>query len=146
MTPNGDQSEATTRPPISSHDENNSTNTIPKQMSWRRRLFPTLPQESQPVEEKINVHWGDALIKATHPKTLRVYFQNINGLTTGNISADWAEKSHQMNDHNVGIFGFAETNTHWKHAGTLDQVHQTSKQVLKHYRIQTTESDEPHLS
>ena len=48
-----------------------------------------------------------------------------------------------MKELQVGIFGFTEPNIHWRHPGAMDSLTQTTRKVLKYYRMQVTESDEP---
>jgi hypothetical protein len=44
----------------------------------------------------------------------RIYFQNINGLTTGNSLERWSEHVTTMKEKYCDIFGLVETNTNWQ--------------------------------
>jgi hypothetical protein len=61
-----------------------------------------------------NDYWGSSM--DTHDKNcFRIFFQNINGLTSGESLEKWKEIVTTMQDKNCNIFGLAETNTNWNY-------------------------------
>lgn len=56
--------------------------------------------------------WGDA-IGPTHERSMRLYFQNINGLHTTELREQWLDILHVMESLDVDLYGLAETNINW---------------------------------
>ena len=56
--------------------------------------------------------WGDDM-PTKDSRTLRIYFQNINGLPTNDDWAEWHHIVTYMKDLDVDICGFAEPNINW---------------------------------
>ena len=73
-------------------------------------IFDTKDDQNIPIGN--NEKWGDD-IKEKNERTLRLYFQNINGLSTAELTEDWMDIYTIMEDHNVDIYGLAETNITW---------------------------------
>ena len=65
-----------------------------------------------PAQTKKNAVWGD-MIKEKKSRTLRLYFQNINGLSSTELYEDWIDIAQTMEDKQVDIYGLAETNIAW---------------------------------
>jgi hypothetical protein len=59
-----------------------------------------------------NDYWGSSM-DTNDPRSFRVFFQNINGLTTGKSMKRWIETVTTMHEKKCEIFGLAETNTNW---------------------------------
>ena len=61
-----------------------------------------------------NHHWGDTI--ASKPeRTLRVYFQNINGVQSTINWNKWRDIISEMSKNQVDIMGLVETNINWNH-------------------------------
>jgi hypothetical protein len=58
---------------------------------------------------------GDLMQPNKPLNSIRIYFQNINGINKNNWS-DWEESARQIRKFNVDIFGCAETNLAWTEA------------------------------
>ena len=50
---------------------------------------------------------------ANDENTLRIYFQNINGLETNTNLGDWASLCEALHPFQIGILGLVETNIAW---------------------------------
>ena len=48
-----------------------------------------------------------------NPMSMRLYFQNINGLSTQNLSENWIDILYLMETNQVDMYGLAETNITW---------------------------------
>jgi hypothetical protein len=59
-----------------------------------------------------NLPSGDLLTKTKAHNTLRLYFQNANGISK-NQWLDWTNASSQINNLQIDITGIAETNVSW---------------------------------
>jgi hypothetical protein len=74
-----------------------------------------------------NIHVGDPMQQDKPPNTIRLYFQNINGINKNNWS-DWTEAARNIKQANIDIFGCPETNIWWteekrKYAQYIIQTH-----------------------
>ena len=56
--------------------------------------------------------WGDNSGNKS-ADSIRLYFQNIRGLSTKHIWSEWNNLQDCLQSHEVDIFGFAETNIPW---------------------------------
>ena len=75
-------------------------------------------------------------------RTLRIYFQNINGLPVNDNWAEWNHISSYLKDNKVDISGFAETNINWNKQ--LESV--VKRHLLAHIKpatVQTSSCYEP---
>jgi hypothetical protein len=101
----------TTMPPESAQNERNQ--------SRHNYTTTTRCTTSQTIlsehNRKNNIPNGNLMSRPKAPSTLRVYFQNINGVAKNNWS-DWKEASRNISLANVDIFGCAETNLAWTEA------------------------------
>ena len=59
-----------------------------------------------------NSIWGD-IMKPKDNTILRLYFQNVNGLSTTDLVEEWIDILHQMEKIGADIYGLAETNIKW---------------------------------
>ena len=99
------------------------------QEPYRDLLIPTqvLISKTQQIRlkhEKNKKHHGHKL-KTKDSNTLRIYFQNINGLGTNEELKEYIE---DMKNNEVDIWGWAETNVHWS-----PQVVDKIKAIGRHY-------------
>ena len=99
-------------------------------------LFSITPQHTDH-----NSHWGD---KMTHKynRTLRVYFQNTNGLPSNDHWAEWNHIISYLTKSQIDIGGFAEPNIKW----TKQLTASAKRHLLAHSNpatLQTTSCDEP---
>ena len=67
---------------------------------------------------------GDEITECVNKDTLRIYFQNIDGVKIDEDMTWWHLAMNEMNDRKVGVFGFAETNIAWD-----EQTRQKCKQI-----------------
>ena len=56
--------------------------------------------------------WGDVMEQKSD-RTLRVYFQNVNGLPSYDNWAEWNHIVTYLKEKQIDIAGFAETNIKW---------------------------------
>ena len=85
----------------------------PDQRPWPHKTTNGPILEDTPAEVKDNSHWGERMNPEPEEGRTRIYFQNINGLRTGDTFNDVNEIFMQAAGSNIGIFGFAETNVPW---------------------------------
>ena len=69
-------------------------------------------ETKQPTTTGNNNPWGDEIGKKD-PMSMRLYFQNINGLSTQNLSENWIDILDIMETNQVDMYGLAETNITW---------------------------------
>jgi hypothetical protein len=68
-----------------------------------------------------NDYWGSSM--DTHDKNcFRIFFQNINGLTSGESLEKWTEIVTTMQEKKCKIFGLAETNTNWNYSNIRTNI------------------------
>ena len=92
-----------------------------------------------------NLPWGyDITTKSAN--SIRLYFQNIRGLSTKYIWSEWNSIQDHLHHHQVDIFGFAETNIPWTPT-TKHLAHQQMKLQCPNNKatLSATSSDEPTL-
>jgi hypothetical protein len=68
-----------------------------------------------------NDYWG-ASMDTYDSNCFRVYYQNINGLTSGESMEKWTDIVTTMKEHKCDIFGYAETNTNWHYNNTKNSI------------------------
>ena len=59
-----------------------------------------------------NESWGDQFNDKAH-HTIRIYFQNINGIIYKKSWDKWKEIVDVINEHNIDVAGLVETNINW---------------------------------
>ncbi len=102
--------------------------------------FSTPNHIHSPVEP-----WGDD-ITTKSANSIRLYFQNIRGLSTKYIWSEWNSIQAHLHTNQVDIFGFAETNIPW----TPTTKHLALQQMKTHVHnskatLSATSCDEPTL-
>ena len=102
-------------------------NTPEPQGNYQKDLFDETHQQTEH-----NSRWGDALSHKVD-RTLRIYFQNINGLPHNDHWAEWNHIISYLKKHRVDIGGFAEPNIKWTKQLTAAAKHQ----VLAHVKPST---------
>ena len=106
--------------------------------------------DSSPFEPDNTTHspsepWGDTIDNKS-ADSIRLYFQNIRGLSTKHIWSEWNNLLDCLQSHQVDIFGFAETNIPW----TPTTKHIAQQQMKIHGRnskalLSATSCDKPTL-
>ena len=59
-----------------------------------------------------NVHWGDA-IHSKPDHSIRIYYQNIHGITSDNTLDKWEQIVLSMHQRHIDVCCFAEKNIKW---------------------------------
>ena len=91
-----------------------------------------------------NESWGDQLNDKAH-HTIRIYFQNINGIIYKKSWDKWKETVDILNEHNIDVAGLVETNINWN--PTNCSIAQSILRVRnKNSVMQNSHSDEPTTS
>ena len=78
-----------------------------------------------------NSPWGDTMTPLTQTdrsNTLRIAFQNTNGLKTQHNWSAWTNACSYFKQHNIDIFGGAKTNLFW----SLENQHTLQRKSIKH--------------
>jgi hypothetical protein len=88
------------------------TNEIHKQHSASNTSHQDYPNTAHQPQPDNNVATGDILTSIKDPNTMRVYFQNINGIKKNNW-IDWQRAAIQMKKLQIDVVGCAETNLSW---------------------------------
>ena len=89
------------------------------------------PQPSPTITDTQD--WGSP-IPTKQETTLRLYFQNIHGLSTRHVWTDWHSILNTVHQKDIDIFGLAETNIPWTPT-TRHIAKQQMKQHLNHTQI-----------
>jgi Reverse transcriptase (RNA-dependent DNA polymerase) len=89
--------------------------------------------------------WGDSLPKP-QKNTFRVYFQNINGLHLQRPNNNLLFNLESMQQMEVGLFGWAETNTNWLNPATQSLFRQSANKILNTTKITFSTSSIPTTS
>jgi hypothetical protein len=87
-----------------------TTYPAPTQVTRTRKHYIQQHIMQKPIP---NDYWGSSMDSEKHD-SFRIYFQNINGITTGQDMERWDNVVSTMKDNCCEIFGLAETNTNWK--------------------------------
>ena len=75
-------------------------------------------------------------------QTLRIYFQNVNGLRLQDAASDITETFLQMKNIQADIFGFAETQLHCRNPQVQRQLQDSKRRVWDQCKLFTCSSDE----
>jgi hypothetical protein len=67
-----------------------------------------------PIDPQPDTFFGDAIIQK-HKQSIRIFFQNVKGLTYSTSGEDYRYYLSCLNAYQVDIGGLAETNTCWAH-------------------------------
>jgi hypothetical protein len=113
---------------------------------YRIRSIPkdkTIPQtvtQLQPIlfQQSDNEAVGDDLESIDETKTLRIYYQNVNGITASKGTSKWNEINETMVRHKVAIFGLTETNIEWNKYKNQTIMKSVLRKHFKHATMQTS--------
>ena len=72
--------------------------------------------------------------------TIRLYFQNVEGLKLSQGDADTILMSKFLRDNDVSIFGFVETNTEWLNYSIKQRVYKNFKKLWASMKWATSTS------
>jgi hypothetical protein len=72
--------------------------------------------QSTLTPKKNNIPFGDLITSPKHPNSIRIAFQNVNGIQKAKSWNELKSFSHKLSTLNVDIFGAAETNLKWTFA------------------------------
>jgi hypothetical protein len=112
-----------------------------------------------PANSRENVDMGDSLHEiissapeksdqllipeeAWKQQTIRIYFQNVNGLRTHDTGADIIDTFVNLNDIQADIFGIAETKLHCRSQTVQGMIQNCKRRVWSHAKVYTSSSDE----
>ena len=100
-----------------SASQNNLCNINKKQRHNKRNFQQHLLKK--PIA---NDSWGST-IETVDPECTRIYFQNVNGITsTESLTAKWEDFIDTMKIKGCDIFGLSETNTNWKYYNIMNTL------------------------
>ena len=102
----------------------------------QRDLFDVTSQPHHTHES-----WGDKM-EAKDDRSLRLYFQNLNGLPTNDNWLEWNHIIQYVSDNNIDICGFAEPNVNWNKQLTATALFHLRSHV-KPAALQTAACEEP---
>jgi hypothetical protein len=83
---------------------------------------------------KANNEWESTITNKTSD-TVKIYFQNINGLQERKFHGRWTDQLKYMEQHDIDICGLAETNTNWKFNNTREELTTKAKLAFKNSAI-----------
>ena len=66
--------------------------------------------------------FGSSIFSPKHPSSLRIFFQNVKGISHSTDSEDYKYLARCLQDIQVDISGLAETNTAWQHPFLRSQL------------------------
>ena len=87
--------------------------------------------------------WGDTMEMKSN-RTLRVYFQNINGIPSHDQWAEWNHIVSYLKSKQIDVTGLAETNLKWTKQQTATAKRYLTAQMMP-ATLLTTACDEPTL-
>ena len=96
------------------------------------------PPQNAPIKTS---KWGDDM-PTKDSRTLRIYFQNINGLPTNDDWAEWHHIVTYMKALEVDICGFVEPNINWTNQLTSTVKYKLST-MIRTSTLQTASCEEP---
>lgn len=123
--------------------ENTLTNiqpTKPKHTSIRKYRHTNITDYFDQDLDKINIPHGD-LCTQKAPHTLRIYFQNINGVKHNNSWQRWDDGIRHSKELECDIICVAETNIIWNHYN-YTQCSQIIRKYYKQNKITTSNCSE----
>jgi ribonuclease HI len=82
----------------------------PTEKARRKKFYIQQHIMKQPIP---NDFWGSSM-DSNKNECFRIYYQNINGITSSDSMEKWNDHVSSMKDNCCEIFGLAETNTNWK--------------------------------
>lgn len=78
-----------------------------------------------------NDSWGSTM-ESADPSCTRIYFQNVNGITTtDSLTERWEDFITIMKEKGCDIFGISETNTNWKYYNIKHTAYSRNKRHCK---------------
>jgi hypothetical protein len=111
----------------SSHDQSitsqNPTHTQPVTNQANSNISPQQQRLTTPDD---NYPSGDLITQAKQKETLRIYFQNINGISKNNW-LEWQHAASLIAKHDIDVFGCAETNILWTESTRKFAQHQLQR-------------------
>lgn len=87
-----------------------------------------------PINIDLNTSYGDS-IHDRHPNSLRIFFQNVKGLTYSTTGEDYAYYFSCATSLGADIIGMAETNSAWSHYHLQHSLHTTAKKQFNQHKI-----------
>jgi hypothetical protein len=73
--------------------------------------------------------YGDPITNEKQSRTIRIYFQNIKGLSYTTTREDYKYDFNHLDDLQVDIAGLAETNSAWQHQFLRNELIQASRSI-----------------
>ena len=101
-----------------------------------------LDEDPKPYTE--NIPWGDVIHSAPN-QSIRVYYQNIHGITSANKWDKWEHSVVSLHQRHVDVCCFSETNINW----TENAKYKAAKILRDQYQyatLLTASCDDPSLS
>jgi hypothetical protein len=78
--------------------------------------------------------YGDVILQK-EPKSTRLFFQNVKGLTHTTCSADYHYFMSCMSAYQVDVVGLAETNTCWSHTHLQSDLRSSARKHFRQTRV-----------
>jgi hypothetical protein len=97
-------------------------------------IISSTMSEGQEGEYSTSANWCN--------QTIRIYFQNVNGLQLQDTGADIMETFLNMQEIQAEIFGIAETQLHCRSPMVQGVLHNCKRRVWPHAKLFTSSSDE----
>lgn len=73
--------------------------------------------------------YGNPITTQKHPRSIRLYFQNVKGLSYTTTREDYQYVFQSLNDIQIDIVGLAETNSAWQHNFLRNELTVASKSI-----------------
>jgi hypothetical protein len=108
-------------PTTTSNTPTNATNT--------RLQFTQIIPQFLTNNPRPNNAWG-ASMDPCDPTSIRIFFQNINGLQYYTTSNRWQPHLETMKERGIDITGFAETNTNWNYHDIKSKITEHARAVF----------------
>ncbi len=116
-------SHASDQTPIQTVRKQPSTTTRPERRTLR-----------QPLDIDINSSYGDS-IHTREPSTIRIFFQNVKGLTCTTTGEDYGYYFSSVSALGADIIGMAETNSAWTHFHLRQTFHASARKQYHSHKV-----------
>ena len=100
---------------------------------WQECEESTSDDEDQQIQQQ--EFWGDELVEQKDENTIRIYFQNLNGIKWDKDGGNWPAICQAMAGIHADIFGFAEVNQNTAKLEVQQTLEHIASKYFDHKRI-----------
>jgi hypothetical protein len=112
------------------------------------QLHSAPPQDPIQVvltSSKENLPYGDLLQTAKQKNTIRIFFQNVNGIYKFKSWSSLKQATHHLKEMSIDVIGLAETNLHWN-TRTTNAARNIFQKTFKTVQLNVSNNKDPSRS